>query len=57
MWWDFDDVVLFGSELDNYEKVIDILDVWFDLGVMYYFVVDCCDDILVFVDLYFEGLD
>lgn len=57
MWWDFDDVVLFGSELDNYEKVIDILDVWFDLGVMYYFVVDCCDDILVFVDLYFEGFD
>lgn len=34
-----------------------MLDVWFDLGVIYYFVVDCCDDILVFVDLYLEGLD
>lgn len=34
---------LFGVEdVVNYEKVLDMLDVWFDLGVIYFVVVDVC---------------
>ncbi|WP_241630857.1 class I tRNA ligase family protein, partial [Rosenbergiella nectarea] len=31
-WWDLDSADLLGSDADNYEKVLDTLDVWFDSG-------------------------
>ncbi len=56
-WWDLDDAELLAGELDNYEKVTDTLDVWFDSGVTHYFVVDRRDDIPASADLYLEGSD
>jgi len=56
-WWDIDDAELLGSDIDNYEKVTDTLDVWFDSGVTHFFVVDQRDDIPASADLYLEGSD
>lgn len=56
-WWDIDDAALLGSDADQYEKVTDTLDVWFDSGVTHFFVVDCRDDIPASTDLYLEGSD
>ena len=56
-WWDIDDAALLGSDADQYEKVTDTLDVWFDSGVTHFFVVDCRDDIPASADLYLEGSD
>lgn len=56
-WWDIDDTALLGSDAEQYEKVTDTLDVWFDSGVTHYFVVDCRDDIPGKADLYLEGSD
>ena len=56
-WWDLDDASLLGADVDNYDKVMDTLDVWFDSGVTHYFVVDRRDDIPASADLYLEGSD
>ncbi|NMH58964.1 isoleucine--tRNA ligase [Alteromonas ponticola] len=56
-WWDMDDQILLGDEVDAYEKVLDTLDVWFDSGVTHYFVVDRRDDLPASADLYLEGSD
>lgn len=56
-WWDIDDAALLGADADQYEKVTDTLDVWFDSGVTHFFVVDCRDDIPASADLYLEGSD
>lgn len=56
-WWDIDDAALLGSDADQYDKVTDTLDVWFDSGVTHFFVVDCRDDIPASADLYLEGSD
>ena len=56
-WWDIDDAELLASEADNYDKVTDTLDVWFDSGVTHYFVVDQREDIPASADLYLEGSD
>ena len=56
-WWDIDDTDLLGADVDNYDKVTDTLDVWFDSGVTHYFVVDRRDDIPASADLYLEGSD
>lgn len=56
-WWDLDDAALLGDEADQYDKVTDTLDVWFDSGVTHHFVVDRRDDIPASADLYLEGSD
>ncbi len=56
-WWDLDDKELLGDDAENYTKVTDTLDVWFDSGVTHYFVVDKRDDIPSTADLYLEGSD
>jgi len=56
-WWDFTDEELLGDEANQYVKVTDTLDVWFDSGVTHYFVVDKRDDIPASADLYLEGSD
>ena len=42
---------------DDYEKVIDILDVWFDSGSTHSFVLEERDDLVSPADLYLEGSD
>ena len=39
-WYSLDAKDLLGSDADDYEKVTDILDVWFDSGVSHYCVLD-----------------
>jgi len=39
-WYDLDATELLGAEADHYEKVTDILDVWFDSGVSHFCVLD-----------------
>jgi isoleucyl-tRNA synthetase len=40
VWYDLDAAELLGDEADRYEKVTDILDVWFDSGVTHWCVLD-----------------
>ncbi|MDM7859736.1 isoleucine--tRNA ligase [Alteromonas sp. ASW11-36] len=56
-WWDLSDAELLGDDANDYEKVTDTLDVWFDSGVTHHFVVDCRDDMPAAADLYLEGSD
>ncbi|MBF7074750.1 isoleucine--tRNA ligase [Glaciecola sp. MH2013] len=56
-WWDIDSAELLGDDVNDYAKVTDTLDVWFDSGVTHYFVVDKRDDIPAPADLYLEGSD
>lgn len=56
-WWDIDPHELIGDDAQQYIKVKDTLDVWFDSGVSHYFVVDQRDDIPAAANLYLEGSD
>ncbi|UAA39991.1 isoleucine--tRNA ligase [Paraneptunicella aestuarii] len=56
-WWDLDTAELLGDDAEQYTKVTDTLDVWFDSGVTHYFVVDRRDDIPASANLYLEGSD
>mgnify|MGYP006266755327 CR=1 FL=1 len=58
-WFDTDDRVFLGDAHDpaNYEKVTDILDVWFDSGCTHAFTLEARDDLRWPADLYMEGSD
>ncbi|WP_038866393.1 isoleucine--tRNA ligase [Vibrio jasicida] len=57
-WWDVDAAELLGADADQYEKVLDTLDVWFDSGVTHYSVVDAREEYNGnTADLYLEGSD
>ncbi len=58
-WWDVEIAELLGEEdAQNYEKVLDTLDVWFDSGVTHYSVVDAREEYNGNkTDLYLEGSD
>ncbi|GMU43953.1 MAG: isoleucine--tRNA ligase [Xanthomonadales bacterium] len=57
-WFDLDPRELLGDEADQYEKVTDILDVWFDSGVSHACVVDARPELAgTPADLYLEGSD
>jgi isoleucyl-tRNA synthetase len=56
-WWDSEPADLLGEQYNDYVKVTDTLDVWFDSGVTHYFVVDQRDDLPAMADLYLEGSD
>ena len=58
VWFDLDPRELLGDEADQYDKVSDILDVWFDSGVSHACVVDARPELAgVPADLYLEGSD
>jgi isoleucyl-tRNA synthetase len=40
VWYDLDIAELLGADAEHYEKVTDILDVWFDSGVTHFCVID-----------------
>ncbi|CAO95758.1 isoleucine--tRNA ligase [Erwinia tasmaniensis] len=57
-WWDLDARELMGADADNYVKVPDTLDVWFDSGSTSYSVVDARPEFGGSApDLYLEGSD
>ena len=56
-WYDLDPAELLGDEAADYEKVTDILDVWFDSGVTHFGVCARRDELTRPADLYLEGSD
>lgn len=57
-WWDLDIAEVLGAEADQYRKVPDTLDVWFDSGSTYYSVVKDRPEFNGYAaDMYLEGSD
>lgn len=56
-WFDLDEKELLGADADNYSKVTDTLDVWFDSGVTHDTVLHADDRLQFPADLYLEGSD
>lgn len=56
-WFDLDPAELLGDDAENYDKVIDTLDVWFDSGVTHASVLARREQLTVPADMYFEGSD
>ena len=56
-WYDTEASELLGVEADDYQKVTDTLDVWFDSGVTHASVIGARDELTYPADLYLEGSD
>ncbi len=56
-WFSLDSVELLGEQAADYDKVQDILDVWFDSGVTHSAVLQRRDELHYPADLYLEGSD
>jgi isoleucyl-tRNA synthetase len=56
-WFDLDAAELLGAEADQYDKATDVMDVWFDSGVVHHCVSQSRPEIAVPADLYLEGSD
>lgn len=56
-WFDLDPKELLGDEANNYSKVTDVLDVWFDSGTSFYHVLQQNDELTYPADMYLEGSD
>ncbi len=56
-WFELDASELLGDEAEQYEKVSDTLDVWFDSGVTHYSVMEKREELTYPADLYLEGSD
>lgn len=56
-WFELDPKTLLGAEAENYDKVTDTLDVWFDAGSSYFAVLMQNNNLKFPADLYLEGSD
>lgn len=56
-WFELDARELLGNDADQYDKVKDTLDVWFDSGVTHAAVLETRADLQFPADLYLEGSD
>ncbi len=56
-WYDIDAKELLGDDADNWDKVTDTLDVWFDSGVTHHSVLRTRDELTFPADMYLEGSD
>jgi isoleucyl-tRNA synthetase len=56
-WFDLDPAELLGEEAERYQKVTDILDVWFDSGTTHATVLSRREELAWPADLYLEGSD
>src|SRR5690606_15750531 len=56
-WFELDPAELLSQEASEYEKVSDIMDVWFDSGIAHHSVPKLHEDIYAPADLYLEGSD
>ena len=56
-WFDLDAGALLGADADQYDKATDVMDVWFDSGVVHHCLSQMRPEITVPADLYLEGSD
>ncbi len=56
-WYDLDAAELLGDDAENWDKVTDTLDVWFDSGVTHHSVLRTREDLTFPADMYLEGSD
>lgn len=56
-WFEMESSELLGGDAEQYQKVTDTLDVWFDSGVTHYSVMQQRDNLGYPADLYLEGSD
>jgi isoleucyl-tRNA synthetase len=56
-WFDLEPAELLGAEAEDYSKIKDTLDVWFDSGVTHYAVLNRRPELRFPADLYLEGSD
>jgi isoleucyl-tRNA synthetase len=56
-WFDLDAASLLGAEVGQYDKATDVMDVWFDSGVVHHCVSVIRPEITSPSDLYLEGSD
>ena len=56
-WYEMDSAEVLGEDAASYERVTDILDVWFDSGVVHYCVLERRPELGFPADLYLEGSD
>jgi isoleucyl-tRNA synthetase len=56
-WFDLDAAALLGRDAGRYEKATDVMDVWFDSGVVHHCLSQTRPEITVPADLYLEGSD
>jgi isoleucyl-tRNA synthetase len=56
-WFDLDPATLLGPDASRYDKASDVMDVWFDSGVVHYAVTQMRPEIVSPSDLYLEGSD
>jgi isoleucyl-tRNA synthetase len=56
-WFDLDPAALLGADAARYEKSTDVMDVWFDSGVVHHAVTQLRPEIVAPSDLYLEGSD
>jgi isoleucyl-tRNA synthetase len=56
-WFDLDAAALLGAEAGKYDKATDVMDVWFDSGVVHHCVSVIRPEITAPSDLYLEGSD
>ncbi|MFT5043278.1 MAG: isoleucyl-tRNA synthetase [Porticoccaceae bacterium] len=56
-WFDLDSSELLGDDCDAYEKVTDVLDVWFDSGTSWMHVLQQNENLTYPADIYLEGSD
>ncbi|MDG0969965.1 MAG: isoleucine--tRNA ligase [Porticoccaceae bacterium] len=57
VWYALDAEELIGTDANDYQKVTDTLDVWFDSGVTHGSVIGARDELSYPADLYLEGSD
>ena len=56
-WFDLDPAELLGAEAADYEKTGDVMDVWFDSGVVHHCLAAMRPEVEAPADLYLEGSD
>lgn len=56
-WFDLEAAELLGDDADAYEKVTDVLDVWFDSGTSWMHVLQQNENLTYPADIYLEGSD
>jgi isoleucyl-tRNA synthetase len=56
-WFDLDPAELLGSDAAQYEKASDVMDVWFDSGVVHHSLAQMRPELSSPADLYLEGSD